>query len=325
MAVNAADESGTRASPRKHETVARLTEKLGRATSAVVTDYRGLTVHQLELLRTQLRSQGVDYVIVKNTLARRAAEAAGIAHFGDVLVGPVGLAMGYGDLATPAKVLSEYFRVNRRLPSIAGLVEGTVLDADRGSRCSPSFPRGRPCCLSSPGRCCPRSPSWLGHSTRSPPHSRRRSRRTATSSPRPHSRAKKGIKNMATQTLTPEDFVEALKDWTVLDVVNAVKLMEEKLGVKAAAPVAAAAAPAGGAGAEAAPEEQTEFSVVLTAIGDAKINVIKAVREITQLGLKEAKDLVDGAPKAVREGVSREDADVAAAKLKEAGASVEIR
>lgn len=130
MAVNAADESGTRASPRKHETVARLTEKLGRATSAVVTDYRGLTVHQLELLRTQLRSQGVDYVIVKNTLARRAAEAAGIAHFGDVLVGPVGLAMGYGDLATPAKVLSEYFRVNRRLPSIAGLVEGTVLDAD---------------------------------------------------------------------------------------------------------------------------------------------------------------------------------------------------
>ena len=130
---------------------------------------------------------------------------------------------------------------------------------------------------------------------------------------------------MATQTLTPEDFVEALKDWTVLDVVNAVKLMEEKLGVKAAAPVAAAAAPAGGAGAEAAPEEQTEFSVVLTAIGDAKINVIKAVREITQLGLKEAKDLVDGAPKAVREGVSREDADVAAAKLKEAGASVEIR
>ena len=131
---------------------------------------------------------------------------------------------------------------------------------------------------------------------------------------------------MATKTLTPEDFVEALKDWTVLDVVNAVKLMEEKLGVKAAAPVAAAAAPAGGgAAAEAAPEEQTEFSVVLTGAGDAKINVIKAVREITQLGLKEAKDLVDGAPKPVREGVSREDADAAAQKLRDAGASVEVR
>ncbi|HEY7927000.1 MAG: 50S ribosomal protein L7/L12 [Candidatus Dormibacteria bacterium] len=129
---------------------------------------------------------------------------------------------------------------------------------------------------------------------------------------------------MATKTITPEDFVDALKDWTVLDVVNAVKLMEDKLGVKAAAPVAAAAAPAAAA-AEAAPEEQTEFSVVLTGAGDAKINVIKAVREITQLGLKEAKDLVDSAPKAIREGVSREDAETAAGKLRDAGAAVEIR
>jgi large subunit ribosomal protein L7/L12 len=129
---------------------------------------------------------------------------------------------------------------------------------------------------------------------------------------------------MATKTITPEDFVDALKDWTVLDVVNAVKLMEDKLGVKAAAPVAAAAAPAAAA-AEAVPEEQTEFSVVLTGAGDAKINVIKAVREITQLGLKEAKDLVDGAPKAIREGVSREDAETAAGKLRDAGAAVEIR
>jgi large subunit ribosomal protein L7/L12 len=130
---------------------------------------------------------------------------------------------------------------------------------------------------------------------------------------------------MATKTITPEDFVDALKDWTVLDVVNAVKLMEDKLGVKAAAPVAAAAPAGGGAVAEAAPEEQTEFSVVLTGAGDAKINVIKAVREITQLGLKEAKDLVDSAPKAIREGVSREDAEAAAQKLRDAGAAVEIR
>jgi large subunit ribosomal protein L7/L12 len=129
---------------------------------------------------------------------------------------------------------------------------------------------------------------------------------------------------MATKTLTPEDFVDALKEWTVLDVVNAVKLMEEKLGVKAAAPVAAVSAPAGGT-AEVVVEEQTEFTVMLTGAGDAKINAIKAVREITGLGLKEAKDLVDAAPKAVREGVSREDADAAAAKLKDAGASVEIR
>jgi large subunit ribosomal protein L10 len=129
MAVNAADPSGTRASPRKREAVERLTDKMRRATSAVVTDYRGLTVAQLEELRAQLRTQGVDYVVVKNTLARRAAEAAGIAEFSQALVGPVGLAFGYGDLAVPARVLSDYFRVNRRLPSVAGLVEGQVLDA----------------------------------------------------------------------------------------------------------------------------------------------------------------------------------------------------
>ena len=128
---------------------------------------------------------------------------------------------------------------------------------------------------------------------------------------------------MAGKTLTPEDFVDALETWTVLDVVNAVKLMEDKLGIKAAAPVAAAAAPT--AAADAPAEEQTEFTVILTHPGDAKINVIKAVREITGLGLKEAKDLVDGAPKPVREAVSKEDADAAKAKLEEAGASVELK
>ena len=129
---------------------------------------------------------------------------------------------------------------------------------------------------------------------------------------------------MATKTLTPEEFVDALQQWTVLDVVNAVKLMEDKLGIKAQAPVAVAAAPASGA---AAPEEeeQTEFSVILTGAGDSKINVIKAVREITSLGLKEAKDLVDAAPKPVREGVPRAEADSVKAKLEEAGASVEVK
>jgi large subunit ribosomal protein L7/L12 len=128
---------------------------------------------------------------------------------------------------------------------------------------------------------------------------------------------------MATKTLTPEEFVDALQTWTVLDVVNAVKLMEDKLGIKAAAPVAAAAAPS--AAAEAVAEEQTEFAVILLGPGDAKINVIKAVREITGLGLKEAKDLVDAAPKAIREGVPRAEADSTKAKLEEAGASVEIK
>ena len=128
---------------------------------------------------------------------------------------------------------------------------------------------------------------------------------------------------MATK-ITPKDFVEALKDWSILDVVEAVKAIEDEFGIKAAAAVAAVAAAPAGAAAE-PEEEQTEFTVTLTAVGESKINVIKAVRELTQLGLKEAKDLVDAAPKPVLENVSKADAEKAVARLKEAGATAELK
>jgi len=132
---------------------------------------------------------------------------------------------------------------------------------------------------------------------------------------------------MAATKITPKEFVEALKDWSILDVVEAVKAIEDEFGIKAAAPVAVAAAagPAAGGEAAAPEEEQTEFTVTLTAVGDSKINVIKAVRELTQLGLKEAKDLVDAAPKPVLENVSKADAEKAVSKLKEAGATAELK
>ena len=132
---------------------------------------------------------------------------------------------------------------------------------------------------------------------------------------------------MAATKITPKELVEALKDWSILDVVEAVKAIEDEFGIKAAAPVAVAAAAGPAAGGEAAPaeEEQTEFTVTLTAVGDSKINVIKAVRELTQLGLKEAKDLVDAAPKPVLENVSKADAEKAVARLKEAGATAELK
>ncbi len=124
-----------------------------------------------------------------------------------------------------------------------------------------------------------------------------------------------------------EQLVEDLSKLTVLEAAQLSKLLEDRWGVSAAAPVAVAAAPgAGGAAAEAAPvEEQTEFDVILTAAGAQKINVIKEVRAITALGLKEAKDLVEGAPKAVKEAVSKEEAQKLKAQLEGAGASVEIK
>ena len=118
--------------------------------------------------------------------------------------------------------------------------------------------------------------------------------------------------------------LEAVSKLTVLELSQLIKDMEEKFGVSAAAAVSVAAPAAAGAGAAKA-EEKTEFTVMLTAVGDNKVNVIKAVREVTSLGLKEAKDLVDGAPKPVKEGVSKADADAIAKKLTDAGAKAEIK
>jgi large subunit ribosomal protein L7/L12 len=125
-------------------------------------------------------------------------------------------------------------------------------------------------------------------------------------------------------TMERAQILEAVSKLTVLELSQLIKDMEEKFGVSAAAAVAVAA-PAGGGAAAAAAEEKTEFTVVLAAVGENKVNVIKAVREVTSLGLKEAKDLVDGAPKPVKEGISKADADAIAKKLTDAGAKVEIK
>jgi large subunit ribosomal protein L7/L12 len=131
---------------------------------------------------------------------------------------------------------------------------------------------------------------------------------------------------MATKTLSKDEILEAIGNMSVTDLADLVEAFKEKFNVTVAAAPVAAAAPGGGdaAGAEAA-EEQTEFTVMLTDAGSKKIQVIKAVRELTSLGLKEAKDLVDGAPKPVKESVSKEEAEAAKAKLEEQGATVELK
>jgi large subunit ribosomal protein L7/L12 len=124
--------------------------------------------------------------------------------------------------------------------------------------------------------------------------------------------------------VSKEDILESISNMSVMDVVDLISAMEEKFGVSAAAPVAVAAGPAAGAEAAAA-EEKTEFDVVMTSFGAQKVPVIKAVREITGLGLKEAKDLVEGVPSNIKEGISKEESDEIVKKLEEAGASVEVK
>ncbi|TAK07338.1 MAG: 50S ribosomal protein L7/L12 [Candidatus Manganitrophaceae bacterium] len=126
--------------------------------------------------------------------------------------------------------------------------------------------------------------------------------------------------------LTNDQIIKAVEKMPVLQLAELIKMVEERFGVTAAAPVAMAAAPGGGGGAAAAPaEEKTAFDVVLSNAGDKKIQVIKVVRELTNLGLKEAKDLVEGAPKTVKGGVTKEEAETMKKKLEESGAKVEIK
>ncbi len=128
---------------------------------------------------------------------------------------------------------------------------------------------------------------------------------------------------MALSTEERSDIIEKLSSATVMEIADLVKELEEKWGVSAAAPVAVAAGPA--AGGEAAAEEQDAFDIILTSFGDKKIQVIKTVRELSGLGLKEAKDLVEGAPKPVKEGVPKEEAEEAKAKIEEAGGTAELK
>lgn len=125
--------------------------------------------------------------------------------------------------------------------------------------------------------------------------------------------------------VSKEEILEAVANMSVLDLSQLITEMEEKFGVSAAAAAVAVAAPGAGAGDGGAAAEQTEFTVVLTAVGESKVNVIKVVRAVTGLGLKEAKDLVDGAPKPIKEGVSKEDAEAVQKQLTEAGASCEVK
>jgi large subunit ribosomal protein L7/L12 len=130
---------------------------------------------------------------------------------------------------------------------------------------------------------------------------------------------------MSEAQLSREQVKDYLKNLSLIDAAALVKELEEELGVSAAAPIAMAAGPAAGGGAATAPVEQDEFTVMLTGAGDKKIQVIKVVRELTGLGLKEAKDLVDGAPKAVKEGVNKAEAEEVKKKLEEAGGKVELK
>jgi large subunit ribosomal protein L7/L12 len=316
--------SRVRARADKDSAIDRLAEQLGKAEIAVLTEFRGLSVADLQDLRGRLRPAGVEYVVAKNTLARFAAERTGRTGIIADLVGPTAIAFGSDPVAT-AKALQDYTRVNRTFLLKAALLGDQRIERREVEQLATLPPhdvlRARVfgmivgplqqtvSILSAPlaglARLIEACRAQLEESDQG-------------------GQAASGGEDMA----TVDELVENLGDLKVLDLANLVKKLEGKWGVSAAAvaaPMAVGAATGGDGAAAAAPAEaQTEFDVVLKDFGAKKIEVIKVVRELTNLGLKEAKDLVEAAPKSVLEGVAKDAADAAAGKLRDAGATVDV-
>jgi large subunit ribosomal protein L7/L12 len=305
----------------KAAAVAELHEKFSRARLAVMAECSGVPVNQVTELRKQLRGAKAELRVVKNTLASRAVEGTALLPAKPHFKGPLAVVIGYDDPVLPTKILRDFIKQEKRDEKIRimlGILEGKLLQG-RDIVQVASLPtkdvllsmllsamqgpiRGLVFVLSGLFR------ELVGVIIAIQDK-------------------KKGDGPMPTTEgkLSQDEFIRAIEGMSVLELSELVKGLETRFGVTAAAPVAVAAAPAG-AGAAAAVEEKTSFDVILaSAAADKKIQVIKVVRELTSLGLKEAKDLVEGAPKPVKTGVTKEEAETMKKKLEESGGKVEIK
>lgn len=306
----------------KATAVAELAEKFGRARLAILTECAGLPVNQVTELRKQLRGAKAEYKIVKNTLAFRAAEGTTLAGLKGHLKGPTGVVIGYDDPVLPTKVLRDFIGAEKREEKIritVGVLEGKILQPDELAAVA-KLPKKEVLiamllsAMQGPIRGVVYTLSAV------------LSKFVRVIAAIQDKRKGEGDMPATEGKLSQDELIKAIESMSVLELAELVKGLESKFGVTAAAPVAVAAAPAAGGGAAAAAEEKTAFDVILAAApADKKIQIIKVVRELTNLGLKEAKDLVEGAPKPVKTGVAKEEADTMKKKLEESGAKVEVK
>jgi large subunit ribosomal protein L7/L12 len=303
----------------KAQAIEALREKFSRARVAVLTECIGMGANEITELRRQLRAAGAEFRVVKNTLAVLAAEGTPVAAAKEYFRGPLSVAIGYDDPALPAKVLRDFIAKDKRdkkMRITLGLIEGKILDPARLKAVADLPSRKVLLAQLLAGMQGPLGglvgtmngilSNFVGTLIAIKEQPKEESMASATAT-----------------KLTKEDFIKMIEGMTVLELDDYVKALQERFGVTAAAPVAAGG---GGGGVAAAPaEEKTAFDVMLTSVGDKKIQVIKVVRELTNLGLKEAKDLVEGAPKPVKIGVTKEEAETIKKKLEEQGAKAEIK
>jgi large subunit ribosomal protein L7/L12 len=306
----------------KATAIAELHEKFSRAKLAVMTECSGMEVNHITELRRQLRGIKAEFKVVKNTLAARAVEGTQLAPAKSYFKGPLAVMIGYDDPAVATKVLRDFIRTEKRdekMKITVGVLDGNLLQAEQllAVASLPSKAVLLSMLLSAmqgPARGLVYALSGL--------------LRGLVGVLAAIQDKRKGEGDMATAEgkLSQEEFIKAIEGMSVLELSELVKGLETRFGVTAAAPVAMAAPAGGGAAAAPAAEEQTSFDVILaSAAADKKIQVIKVVRELTSLGLKEAKDLVEGAPKPVKTGVTKEEAEAMKKKLEESGGKVEVK
>lgn len=307
----------------KATAIAELHEKFARAKIAVMTECVGLEANHVAELRKQLRGAKAELKVVKNTLAARAVEGTVLIAAKGLFRGPSALVIGYDDPTLPTKILRDFIKAEKRDEKIritGGVLDGELLSAERVVAVAnlPSKEVVLSMLLSA-----------LQGPARNLVYVLSGVLRKLVGVLVALQDKKKGEGDMPTAEgkFSQEDIVNAVGSMSVLELSELVKAFESKFGVTAAAPMAMAMPGAAGAGAAAAPaEEKTSFDVILaSAAAEKKIQVIKVVRELTSLGLKEAKDLVEGAPKPVKTGVTKEEADTMKKKLEESGAKVEVK
>lgn len=317
----------------KEKRIEALHDRFSKATVAILTSFSGLGMEELTQLRQKLRGVKAEISVVKNTLALRAVEGTGLAQAKDVFKGPIAVTIGYDDPILPTKILQDF--IQKQTPKMqvrAGWVEGRMLTGLEVSHVASLPGRERLLAeafarLRSPLYrlvmdlyALPRNLVWTLMAVKNKLEKTQGDEKLTESERKETAMVK--VKEEG--KLGKQEVISAIENMTVLELAELVKELEGKFGVTAAAPVAVAAASTGGSAAQ-AQEEKTSFDVVLTNAGDKKIQVIKVVRELTSLGLKEAKDLVEGAPKSVKAGVAKEEAENMKKKLEEVGAKVEIK
>ena len=306
----------------KATAIAELTEKFGRARLAILTECAGMPVNQMTELRRQLRGAKAEYCVIKNTLAVRASTGTILADAKDHFKGPTGLVIGYDDPVLPAKILRDFIQAEKRSEKIkvtVGVLEGKLVQAADLAAIA-QLPKKEVLiamllsAMQGPIRGVVYALSGV------------LSKFVRVIAAIQDKKKGEGDMSAAAGTkFSQEELIKAIEGMSVLELADLVKGLETRFGVTAAAPVAVAAA-GGGAAAAAPAEEKTSFDVILaSAPADKKIQVIKVVRELTSLGLKEAKDLVEGVPSKVKTGISKEDAAKLKKELEDAGAKVAVK